>query len=89
MPEPRWTRVHTFAEIESVDDWTVLRDGLVVGRVFKDITQHDRRETWRWSVITIPSANSYSETLGKALEEVRARASDKWGHPPYGWRTLK
>ncbi|SMO78519.1 hypothetical protein [Paracoccus laeviglucosivorans] len=84
----RWTRVQTFAEIESADDWTVLRNGLVVGRVFKDITQHNRPETWRWSVITIPSANSYAETLEKALEQVRARASDKWGHPPYGWKTL-
>ena len=80
-----WTRKVTFEP--ELDDWVVLRDGLVVGRVMRDDQQSSRqsRPQWAWSVVTMPSKNGWSDSMEAALEEVRARASDKWGHKPHGW----
>jgi hypothetical protein len=80
-----WTRKITFEP--ELDDWVVLRDGLVVGRVMRDDQQSSRlsRLQWAWSVVTMPSKNGFSDSMEGALEEVRARASDKWGHKPHGW----
>ncbi|MBF5078504.1 hypothetical protein F1642_04910 [Paracoccus sp. NBH48] len=80
-----WTRKITFEA--DANDWVVLRDGLVVGRVMLDDQQSSRLgcDQWAWSVITMPSKNGYSDSMPEALEEVRARASDKWGHKPHGW----
>ncbi|TJZ89016.1 hypothetical protein FA743_19550 [Paracoccus gahaiensis] len=79
-----WTRKKTFEP--EFEDWTVLRDRLVVGRVFWDVTQGGARaEVWRWSVITMPSRTGYCETLEGALEQVKAHATDRWGHQPYRW----
>ncbi|WP_131578086.1 hypothetical protein [Paracoccus nototheniae] len=58
MATAQWTRKRTF-EPEH-DDWTVLRDGMVAGRVFWDVTQGGSgAEVWRWSVITTPSRTGY------------------------------
>ena len=80
-----WTRKITFEA--DANDWVVLRDGLVVGRVMLDDQQSSRLgcDQWAWSVITMPSKNGYSDSMPEALEEVRGRASDKWGHKPHGW----
>lgn len=77
-----WTRKRTF-EPEH-EDWTVLRDGLVVGRVLWDVTQHPRRAAvWRWAVITVPSRTGYVETMAAALAQVKAQAqaTDRWAPP--------
>lgn len=79
----RWTRKRAFEP--EYEDWVILRDGLVVGRVFFDIAQSGARPKWRWSVITVPTRVGHAESLPLALAEVKAAASDRWGHPPYGW----
>ncbi|KJZ31397.1 hypothetical protein TW83_08965 [Paracoccus sp. S4493] len=81
-----WTRKITFGA--DANDWVVLRDGLVVGRVMLDDQQSSRlgQDQWAWSVITMPSENGYPDSIEAALEEIRARASDKWGHKPHGCR---
>lgn len=80
-----WARKITFET--DANDWVVLRDGLVVGRVMLDDQQSNRLglDQWAWSVITMPSKNGYLDTMAEALEEVRIRASDEWGHKPHGW----
>lgn len=87
-----WSRKITFEA--DADDWVVLRDGLVVGRVMRhascamrDEQQSSRLSSpqWAWSVITMPSKNGWSDSIESALEEVRSRASDKWGHKLHGW----
>lgn len=82
---PVWTRKRTF-EPEH-DDWVVLRDGFVVGRVMRDTQQRSRvgREQWMWNVLTMPAHNGWADTLEEALEQVRELASDRWGHKPHGW----
>lgn len=85
MAEHRWTRKLTFPDDRDGDkDWTVLRDGFVVGRVVWDRSQVGRPH-WRWSVITMPSRSGWAETMEAALAQVKASASDRWGHEPYGW----
>lgn len=81
----QWTRKITFEP--ELHDWVVLRDGLVVGRVMLDEQQSSRLSSpqWAWSVVTMPSKNGWSDSMEAALEEVRTRASDKWGHKPHGW----
>ncbi|MFN4062321.1 MAG: hypothetical protein ACK4IA_16430 [Paracoccus hibiscisoli] len=80
-----WTRKCTFEPDQ--DDWVVLRDGLVVGRVMRDEQQSSRlnRDQWSWSVVTMPARNGWSDTMAEALEKVRELASDSWGHEPHGW----
>lgn len=72
-----WSRKITFKP--ELDDWVVLRDGLVVGCVMRDDQQSSRqsRPQWAWSVVTMQSKNGFSDSMEAALEEVRARASDK------------
>lgn len=80
-----WTRKRTWPDDDDAeDDWTVLRDGFVVGRVYWDRSQHGSQK-WRWAVLTLPAYRGYTETLEEGLEKVRDHASDKWGHQPYGW----
>jgi len=83
---PHWTRKLTFPDDRDAgDDWTLLRDGFVVGRVFLDANQASRASKWRWAVITIPARNGWAETMEAALDQVKSFASDRWGHEPYGW----
>lgn len=85
MAERRWTRKRTFEEDQ--EDWVVLRDGLVVGRVMLDEHQSSRagKTKWLWSLLTMPARNGSAETMEEALEEIRSRATDNWGHQPHGW----
>lgn len=71
-----WTRKIIFEA--STEDWVVLRDGLVVGRVMRDDQQSSRlnRDQWSWSVVTMPARNGWSDTMAEALEKVRELASD-------------
>ena len=80
-----WTRKRAFEP--ELNDWVVLRDGLVVGRVMHDEQQSSRLSyaQWAWSIITMPSKNGWSDSMEAALKEVREGPSDKWGHKPHGW----
>ena len=68
------------------NDWVILRDGLVVGRVMHDQQQSSSPSIpqWAWLVMTMPSKNGWSDSMEAALEEVYPRASDKRGHTPHG-----
>lgn len=81
----RWTRKRTYGEDR--EDWVVLRDGVVVGRVMLDEQQeHPVGEgAWEWTVITMPALSGSAESMEEALEEVRRGASDDWAHVPHGW----
>lgn len=74
----RWTRKRAF---DDDDDWIVLRDGLVVGRVFYDNLEMANQGStkWRWSVVTIPIQEGAAPTLEAALERVRELATNEWG----------
>ncbi|MGN7870532.1 hypothetical protein [Paracoccus sp. 22332] len=86
MSKPKWTRKLAFPDDRDGDkDWVILRDGYVVGRVIWDRSQGVGRPHWRWSVITMPARNGWTETMEAALAQVKAAASDRWGHEPYGW----
>jgi hypothetical protein len=79
-----WIRKRSFEGTDN--DWTVLRDGLVVGRVYFDISQNDfRAERWFWATMTIPACSGYSETMAAGLEQVRSLSTAKWSHAPHGW----
>ena len=81
---PHWTRKRTWPDDDDApDDWTVLRDGLVVGRVLWDRSQN-RSEKWLWAVLTLPTHQGHTETMEEGLEKVRRHASETWGHEPYG-----
>lgn len=81
----KWTRKRTFRPEN--DDWVILRDDLVVGRVEKDEAQTSRKgsEQWWWSVLTMPAQGGWASSLEEAQERVRDLASEKWGHRPHGW----
>ena len=80
---PTWTRRPTFHDSDNTDDWSVKRDGLVVGRVHRDDSRYPKVNNWLWSVITTPTAKGYAATMEEGLEKVRLHASDKWSHVPY------
>lgn len=82
MTSHRWTRALTWPD--RPDDWSVLRDGLVVGFVSHEKNQIAGKMEWRWAVITTPQAGTFAETMEEALEQVRKHASMKWLHKPYG-----
>ena len=73
-----WTRKRTnIAGKTRDDDWTVLRDGEVVGRVYADQWPREESLRWQWSTLTYPSESGYAATMGEALEEVRRAAAGK------------
>lgn len=80
-----WTRKRTFDP--ELDDWVILRDVLMVGRVVRDEpeTSGVATDQWMWSVITMPAWNGWATSMDEALERVRDLASDNWGHEPHGW----
>lgn len=81
----RWARKPTFEP--DADDWVVLRDGLMVGRVMLDAQQTSRQgcPQWMWTVITMPARSGTVATLEVALEKVRQLSSHLWAHQPHGW----
>lgn len=78
---PAWSHVPTWPDMDRDTDRLVLRDRIVVGRVHLTITAHDG-EKWSWAVQTLPASHGYADTLAKALEQVRAGASDRFSTKP-------
>ncbi|SCY61155.1 hypothetical protein [Paracoccus tibetensis] len=80
-----WTRKRTFDP--DLEDWVVLRDGLMVGRVYYDDLRLSTSGAgiWEWSVITMPAHSGLASSLEEALEKVRELATADWGHEPHGW----
>ena len=69
--EHRWTRRRTvIAGQTHPDDWCVLCDGHVVGRVHR-APAGSQAGRWSWAVQTLPGAGGYAGTLEAALESVR------------------
>lgn len=67
-----WTRKLTFPD-DAPDDWTILKDGKEVGRVYYSAPQASSgRDAWFWSVIVLPTASGWAATRDEALEGVRA-----------------
>ncbi len=65
-----WTRRLTWPG-ERDDDWVVLRDGVIVGRVYQVTYYNPMREVWAWFKQTIPGRSGEAKTLEAALEAVR------------------
>lgn len=67
-----WTRKLTFPD-DAPDDFTILRDGDVVGRIYhSDPQARSGRDPWFWSVLVQPTATGWCASLDEALEAVRA-----------------
>ena len=77
-----WTRRQTFPD--AANDYIVLRDGLIVGRVMLDEKQgiNWSRTVWLWSTVTRPAQQGYADTLEAALEAVREHATDQGAYSP-------
>ena len=70
--EHRWTRIRTrIGGRRHEDDWCVLCDGWVVGRVLRDHGGLARGGEWGWSVQSFPAESGHADRLGDALERIR------------------
>jgi hypothetical protein len=66
-----WTCRRTFDP--DLDDWFVLRDGVMVGRVNRDVLHSllTKSEQWHWTVFTAPQRAGCACSLQDALNMIR------------------
>jgi hypothetical protein len=74
---PRFTRRHCIIGGQSApDDWSILRDGQLIGRVLlQDHMPVDAPDRWRWSLFSppaYPGASGLARSMEDALEAVKA-----------------
>ncbi len=54
---------------ESAEDYAVIVDGPVVGRIYRQVSSSLPSAQWRWVVQKGPYANGYAATLDQAQSE--------------------
>lgn len=73
-----WTRKLTVIGGQTApNDWAILRNRQVVGRVYMGALQHGELH-WHWSTSVYPSDWGRTKTMEEALDRLRAAIRARW-----------